>query len=88
MKQTLLRHRRTIQLVATVLALTLVLIFGPRMDGPRMFFGIPFTTKTGVPGLTDLGWLLLILAPLATYLVTGLALHLLTPRDPRSREPA
>lgn len=70
-------HRiHNIQLGAALVALILVLIFGPRMDGPRIIFGIPFTTKTGGPGLTNLGWALLILAPLLAYVATGLVLRL------------
>jgi hypothetical protein len=76
-RTTLIQHHRTISILASGLALLLVLILAPRMEGPRVLFGITFTTKTGTPGLMNLGWALLILMPLLTYFATDLVLRLM-----------
>jgi len=60
----------------TLLSLILVLIFAPRMDEPRIIDGVQFSTKSGNTGLTDLGWILLVLVPVLTYLVVSLMLKL------------
>lgn len=44
-----------IKAATTLLSFIIVMIFAPRMDGPRIINGVEFTTKTGGPGLTDLG---------------------------------
>lgn len=64
-------YHQIIKLTAGVIAMIFVLVFGPRMEGPRCINGIKIMTKTGVPGLTNLGWLLLVSAPPAVYFVTG-----------------
>ena len=63
---------RYVQLGVALLGLVLVLVFGPRLTGPRIMWGMEFKTKTGVPGLTDPGLVLLVLVPAAGYLLTGL----------------
>lgn len=63
---------RYIQITAAVLGCVLVMIFGPRMDGPRMIGGVAFKTKGGGPGLTNLGFLLLVGVPVITYFVVGI----------------
>ncbi|WP_412069538.1 hypothetical protein [Rubrivirga sp. IMCC43871] len=69
-----LRHR-SLSMAAAVAALAAVLAFGPRMDGPRMIDGVPYTTKTGAPGLTDLGWALVVVLPPLAYVGMALALR-------------
>lgn len=64
---------RYYQLGAGLVSMILVVVFGPRMDGPRVIGGITFTTKTGGPGLTNLGFLLLLVLPVVSYVVVGLA---------------
>lgn len=68
MKDSLYKNRRIIHTVATCLALILVLIFAPRMDGPREIFGWTFTSKGGAPGLTDWGWAMLLGVPVMVNL--------------------
>ena len=65
-----------IKAAATILSFIVVMIFAPRMDGPRIIGGVGFTTKTGSNGLTNFGWILLILVPLSTYLITSIILKL------------
>lgn len=48
-------------------ALLMVIIFAPRMEGPRGIRGIEFTTKMGTPGSTNVGWAMLIFAPILAY---------------------
>lgn len=67
MKVSLIQHRRNYSLGAAWLAFVLVLVFAPRLKGPRIIEGIPFMTKTGVPGLTDLGLALLVIVPVVTF---------------------
>ncbi len=51
------------------MAFVLVLIFSPRLNGARIIHGIRFITKTGAPGLTDLGLVLLVVVPIVTFFV-------------------
>lgn len=62
---------RFVRLIPAWAAFVLVMIFGPRMDGARIMCGHEFRTKSGGPGLTDLGLVLLIVVPVAVYLVMG-----------------
>ncbi len=62
-------------MAAAVAALAAVMAFGPRMDGPRVIGGVPYTTKTGAPWLTDLGWVLLVVLPPLAYAGMALALR-------------
>lgn len=66
-----------IKTVVTILSFIIIMIFAPRMDGYRILNGIKFTTKTGVSGLTNLGWVLLVIVPVATYLITSLLLKII-----------
>lgn len=66
---------RNLPPILTFLAFLLVFIFAPRMDGPRVIAGIEFTTKAGQPGLTNLGWILLLTVPPATYLLSRLVVR-------------
>ena len=65
-----------IKTVTTILSFIVVMIFAPRMDGPRIIGEVEFTTKTGGNGLTNLGWILLVLVPLSTYLITSMVLKI------------
>ena len=65
-----------IKATATILSFIIVMIFAPRMDGPRIISGVELTTKTGGNGLTNFGWILLILVPLSTYSITRIILKL------------
>ncbi|MEP2771379.1 MAG: hypothetical protein ABJH05_04480 [Fulvivirga sp.] len=65
-----------IKTVVTILSFMIVLIFAPRLDGPRMIADVQFNTKTGGNGLTNIGWLLLIAVPISTYLITSIVLKL------------
>ena len=85
LRTSLLEHRRNYSLAAAWLAAVLVLIFAPRMEGPRYLFGIRFTTKAGTPGLTDLGWVLLIVVPLVTYFAVSGLLWWMKYRIPKER---
>lgn len=60
-----------VRLVLTLVAFLAVMIFSPRMEGPRIMCGHEFRAKGGGPGLTDTGLLLLVLAPLVVYLLVG-----------------
>ncbi len=53
-----------------------VFIFGPRLTEPRYIGEVRFTTKSGGEGLTNLGLILLIVLPLAAFLITRLIFHL------------
>ncbi|MBL1280849.1 MAG: hypothetical protein COA33_011280 [Fluviicola sp.] len=70
-------NRSTIIKTATViLSFIVVMIFAPRMDGARIIGGVEFTSKAGGNGLTNLGWVLLVLVPLSTYLITSMVLKI------------
>lgn len=70
------KRATVIKTITTLSSFIVVLIVAPRMDAPRVIGDIEFTTKTGGYGLTNLGWLLLILVPVSTYLLTSLILKL------------
>lgn len=81
----LIRHRRSYSLAAASVALVVVLIVAPRMEGPRYLFGVRLTTKTGTPGLTDLGLVLLVVVPLVTYVAMSGLLAWLEDRSSNER---
>jgi len=58
------------------LGFVLVMLFAPRMEEARILFGIRFATKAGTPGLTDLGWALMVLVPPAVYFMMGVIIDL------------
>lgn len=70
-----------IKAVVTVLSLILVMIFAPRMEEARVIGGVSFTTKTGSPGLTNLGWLLLITVPIITFTITHFILKMFSNKN-------
>lgn len=73
-------RQTVIKAVAVIVPLIAVLIFAPRMEGPRFIGGVAFTTKTGSAGLTNLGWLLLVTVPVASLSITSLVLKLVGER--------
>lgn len=70
------KRNTIIKLIVTVLAFILVLVFAPRLDGPRIINGIEFNTKSGGPGLTNFGWILLVVIPVLTYIITDIILRM------------
>ena len=68
--------RHKLGCAAAVLAIAIVMIFGPRLDGPRVLFGTTLRTKTGGLGLTNFGFFLLVAAPLGSYALTRFGLGL------------
>lgn len=70
-----------ISVLLAIISFILVMIFAPRLDGPRIIYGIEFNTKAGTSGLTDLGLVLLVLAPIITYFSSRLLFRLFKSKD-------
>ena len=81
----LFKNPRYVKVAFTVVAFILVLIFAPRLDGPRVIFGVEFTTKTGGSGLTNFGFFLLVTVPALTYIITSLVIKLLHGKKNRDK---
>lgn len=64
-----------IKLVVIVVSFLLVLVFAPRMDAPRIINGIEFNTKSSGPGLTNMGWIMLVVIPVISYIITEIILR-------------
>ena len=62
---------RIIRLIPTWIAFVLVMVLGPRMEGPRVVCGHELRSRGGGPGLTNLGFVLLVVVPVAVYLIAG-----------------
>jgi len=71
------KRRSIIVAVLTILSFILVMIFAPKLEDPRIIYGVRFSTKTGAPGLTNLGLILLAGVPLVTFILSSLILKLL-----------
>ena len=86
MKASLIHHHKNYSLGAANLAFILVLVFAPRLTGPRIINGIRFATKMGGHGLTDLGLALLVIVPIVTFLAMYGLIWWLKSRQIREKE--